>query len=511
MPTCLNVLSTQCESISWCIASVLIRSPPCTDYKYPFHRPSCFQFIQLNTGIIVCVVAVSTLAGSGAQGSIDGMGIYATFNQPYGLSIDLQGRLIVADTLNHIIRVVLPSGMVSTLAGSGSPGLGDGTGTNAMFHYPDGTAVDIGGDVIVVDSGNNCIRLVSTAVGSVLVTTLAGTGSAGYVDGSGSNARFSNPYSVAVATGSQNIFVGDPNNNVIRLLSSYDSVLVTSTLVGSGSSGFNDGKGTNAMFNVPTGVAIDASDNVYVADQNNNCIRIISQANMAASTKTLAGSVTPGFSDGVGTNAAFNFPTGVAVDVSGNVYVADNHNNCIRVVSPVGLVSTLAGNGSLSFGDGMGTNVAFNHPQGIAVDFFSGTVYVADTGNNRIRVISTCPPPPPTPASFPTSELVLCVIVGVAVGLGLLWRCCQREPSLVEAARAPLLAAVGHAPDQPPAGGRVSWISDPLLHPSAPPSAHIDGARSINSFEGTSYTGMYGRVLPVCVAAPIPDRCELWR
>ena len=320
---------------------------------------------------------VSTLAGSGSIGSSDGTGSAASFNQPTGVAVDGSGNVYVADIGNKLIRKVSPSGVVSTLAGSGSYGSADGTGSAASFYDPTGVAIDGSGNVYVADQYNNNIRKVSP---SGVVSTLAGSGSWGSSDGTGSAASFTSPTGVAV-DGSGNVYVADAGNNKIRKVSPSG---VVSSLAGSGSQGSSDGTGSAASFYHPSGVAVDGSGNVYVADADNNKIRKVSPSGVVS---TLAGSGSSGSTDGTGSSASFNGPCGVAVDGSGNVYVADHYNHKIRKVSPSGVVSTLAGSGSIGSADGTGGDASFFFPYGVAVDG-SGNVYVADADNNKIRKVS---------------------------------------------------------------------------------------------------------------------------
>ena len=319
---------------------------------------------------------VTTFAGSGAQGSADGTGTAASFMFPSGVTVDASGNVYVADTLNHKIRKISPGGVVGTLAGSGTQGSTDGTGTAASFNQPKGVAVDASGNVYVADTQNSKIRKISS---SGVVTSLAGSGTQGSMDGTGTAASFNQPTGVAVDA-SGNVYVADTQNSKIRKISS--SGVVTS-LAGSGTQGSTDGTGTAASFNQPTGVAIDASGNVYVADIDNNKIRKISSSGVVT---TLAGSGTSGSTDGAGMGASFSMPRGVVVDASGTVYVADFGNKKIRKISSDGVVTTLAGSGTVGSTDGAGTVASFNYPAGIAIDT-SGTVYVADMSNCKIRKI----------------------------------------------------------------------------------------------------------------------------
>ena len=252
--------------------------------------------------------------------------------------------MFVADTGNQAIRKITPTGVVSTLAGSGTQGFLDGIGTAVKFGYPSGVAVDSTGNVFVADTGNNRIRKITP---NGVVTTLAGSGTVGFADGTGTTAMFYNLFGVAVdSTG--NVYVADAGNNRIRKITPVGVVT------------------TIAIFNFPSGVAVDSTGNVFVADTFNNRICKITPYGVVT---TLAGS--------------FNTPKGVAVDSTGNVFVADTENNSIRKITPAGVVTTLAGS-SQGFADG--TSAMFKKPRGVAVDS-TGNVFVADTENNSIRKI----------------------------------------------------------------------------------------------------------------------------
>jgi hypothetical protein len=326
---------------------------------------------------------VTTLAGSaGNSGSADGTGSAARFNSPSGVATDSGGNVYVADTDNDTIRKITPAGLVTTLAGSvGNFGSADGTGNTARFNSPSAVAADSGGNIYVADTLNSTIRKITPAG---VVTTLAGlaNGLGGSVDGSGSGARFDSPTGVATDIGG-NVYVADTINNTIRKIS--PAGLVT-TLAGSAdSNGSADGTGGAARFYHPSGVATDGDGNVYVADNFNSTIRKITLAGVVT---TLAGSATafPGSQDGTGSAARFNSPSGVATDSGGNVYVADN--NTVRKVSPVGVVTTLAGSAdSQGSADGTGSAARFNAAAGVATDS-GGNVYVADTFNHTIRKIT---------------------------------------------------------------------------------------------------------------------------
>lgn len=333
-----------------------------------------------------CVVApeehgdVTTLAGSTA-GFADGPGNTAQFLAPTGVAVAPDGTVYVADTTNHRIRTIDPAtGQVATLAGTGLAGFADGPGTIAQFNNPFGVSVAADGTVYVADTNNHRIRTINPATGGV--TTLAGTDTAGYVDGPGSTARFNSPFSVAVAPNGT-VYVSDYFNHRIREIDPITGEV--STLAGS-SSGFADGPGVDARFNRPAGVAVAPNGTVYVAEHLNHRIRAIDPA--TGEVSTLAGTGTPGFADGPGNTAQFVAPTGVAVASNGTVYVGDRVNHRIRAIDPAsGEVSTFAGTGTAGFADGPSNTAQFDNPSGVAVTP-NGTIYVADYGNYRIRKIT---------------------------------------------------------------------------------------------------------------------------
>ena len=271
---------------------------------------------------------VSTLAG-GTFGFVDGTGTAASFLFPSGIAVDSSGNVYVADNGNNSIRKVTPAGVVTTLAGQGSSGSSDGTGTGASFNYPNGVAVDSAGNVYVADRNNHRIRKVTSAG---VVTTLAGSSTSGSTDGTGTGASFSSPQGVAVDS-LGNVYVAEGGNKIRKVTSAG----VVTTLAGS-TSGFADGNGPTAKFSGPNGVAVDSLGNVYVGDTANHRIRKVTPA---GDVSTLAGSGA-GFVDGTATAALFNNPYGVTVDTLGNVYVADSKNNRIRKVSSSSVSGTWA-------------------------------------------------------------------------------------------------------------------------------------------------------------------------
>lgn len=322
-----------------------------------------------------------TMGSADGKGSVDGLGTGARFWAPQGMAVNGNGTIYVADTANSTIRAVTPGGVVTTFAGSASDGGANGTTTTARFFSPRNVAVDSSFNVYVADTLNHVIRKI-TPLGAV--TTLAGTlGVSGSQDGPAASALFSGPQSVVV-DGSGNVYVADTGNSTIREISPGGTVL---TIAGSaGNPGNADGTGTAAHFSSPGGVAVDGSGSLYVADTWNHTIRKIASGGMVSTLAGLAG--TFGSFDGTSSAARFNLPTGVAVDSGGNVYVSDRNNNIIRKVTPAGVVTTLAGwAGIWGSTDGTNNGALFASPSGIGVDA-SGNLYVADSGNQTLREVS---------------------------------------------------------------------------------------------------------------------------
>jgi sugar lactone lactonase YvrE len=273
----------------------------------------------------------------------------------------------------------VPNVTVSTFSGVNlTRGNTDGQGTGASFDSPSAIAIDASGNAYVADQVNNEIRKITP---QGLVSTFAGLAASGSANGQGTSASFFWPSGIAIDA-SGNLYVADEENNLIRKISPEG--LVT-TLAGSGLYSSTDGQGTAASFAAPQGVAVDASGNVYVADSGNNLIRKITPGGLVS---TFAGSTSSGSADGQGVAAGFKKPTGITVDANGNIYVADFSNNLIRKITSGGLVSTLAGSTKSGSVDGQGAAASFNNPSGIAVDV-SGNIYVADYENNEIRKVTS--------------------------------------------------------------------------------------------------------------------------
>ncbi len=335
---------------------------------------------------------VTTFAGrSGAAGSANGAGTAARFNLPSGAAVDREGNVFIADTLNNSIRRVTPAGVVSTLAGqAGSRGGADGSGSAAQFNEPFGVALDSAGNVYVADTWNHTIRKVSRAG---VVTTLAGVaGSPGSADGTGEAARLNGPNGLVVDSAT-NIYVADTFNHTIRMLKPVGTEWEVTTLAGeAGSSGKDDGTNHDARFNEPNGMSLDGAGNLYVVEWANHTIRRLTPDDGNWVVTTLAGSAgNLGSADGKSNDARFNNPAGIALDSAGDFYIADAANHLVRRVKRTGTdwaVTTLAGLGGNSGStDGVRTSARFKGPSGVAVDG-SGTLYVADHLNHTIRSVS---------------------------------------------------------------------------------------------------------------------------
>ena len=330
---------------------------------------------------------ITTVTGTGTSGfsGDTGQATSAQLNNPIGVALDDSGNLYIGDTHNDRIRKVDAAGRITTAAGTEPAGFsGDGgPATEAQLDFPIDVAVDNGsGNIYVADSNNHRIRKVD-AGGTI--TTAAGTGYRGFNgdDGPATEARLSFPHGVAVG-GPGNLYIADTYNNRIRKVDAGGTI---TTVAGTGTRGFSGdgGPATEAQLNGPNGVAVDAYDNLYIPDTSNDRIR---KVDASGTITTAAGTGTAGFSGdgGPATDAQLNGPNGVAVDGSGNLYIADAGNHRIRKLDADGTITTMAGTGTASFsGDGgPATEAQLNGPNGVAVDG-SGNLYIADAGNHRIR------------------------------------------------------------------------------------------------------------------------------
>jgi hypothetical protein len=278
---------------------------------------------------------------------------------------------------------------------NGKNGYLDGFGTNTLFNNAEGTAVASNFDIFVADTTNNRIRKVSTLITNWLVTTIAGSNGLGHADGVGTNAQFNGPQGIAV-TSHETVFVSDTVNDTIRMLTlTNNNNWAVSTIAGvAGTTGTNNGTnvaGYFAKFDGPEGIVVDIHTNVFAADTTNDTIREITLTNGNWVVTTIAGLAgIAGSFDGTNSGARFDLPGGIAVDAADNVYVADSGNNEIRKVTPQGpnwVVTTIAGTNNFSGStDGTGLSARFDHPGGIAVDFFDD-LFVTDTSNNTVRAV----------------------------------------------------------------------------------------------------------------------------
>ena len=324
---------------------------------------------------------ITTVAGTGVQGfSGDSFqATSATLSGPTGVAVDSDGNLYIADTLNHRIRKVSSSGVITTVAGGGTS-LGDNVAaTKAQLGSSLSIALDSAGILYIADTDNNRIRKVSNSV----ITTVAGNGTRGFSGDNGppTGARLDLPSAVAVDSAG-NLYIADTDNNRIREVSNG----VITTVAGGRTSLGDNGPATSAQLNAPTGVTVDPAGNLYIADSGNARIRKVSNAVIT----TVAGNGTQGFSgdNGLATSAQLVNPYGLAIDPAGNLYIADSSNNLVRKVSN-GVITTVAGNGTPGFsGDnGPAASAQLASPAGVAVDS-GGNLYIADSLNNLVRKVS---------------------------------------------------------------------------------------------------------------------------
>jgi len=358
---------------------------------------------------------INTIAGTGTAGysGDGGAATSAKLNYPYGLAVDVSGNINFADSSNNVIRKITAStGDISTVAGTGTGGYsGDGgAATSAKLSAPKAVAVDSSGNLYIADMSNNRIRMVTASTGDI--STIAGDGVAGSGGDNGLavNAKLNLPMGVAVDS-SGNVYIADYENNYVRKwspathdISAYAGYQYTATIMSPGGFSGNNVAATSAELYAPIGLAIDSSGNLFIADSANQRIRAVYASgtipNVSSPTAgniyTVAGDGTGGFSgDGASaTSGEIYYPSGVAVDPSGNLYIADTDNQRIRlVVASTGYISTVAGDGTSGFsGDGgAATSAEMGKPgysgvPAVAVDA-SYNFYIADGVNNRIRAV----------------------------------------------------------------------------------------------------------------------------
>lgn len=332
---------------------------------------------------------ISTIAGNG-QGSFSGdwgPASSAQLSGPGGVAVDNAGNIYISDFLNNRVRLVSPSGEISTYAGNGNSGFGGdgGAAASAQLSQPAGLAVDGAGNLYIADSNNAVVRKVTP---DGVISTVAGIGGKEGFSGDGgpaAAAKLMAPFAVALDAAG-NLYIAD-FYGWIREVNASTGVITT--IAGNGNIGYSGdgGPASAAVFYNPVGIAVDIFGNIFVADSNNGAVREIANGTI----NTVAGNGTLGYTGdgGLASFAEFSQLTGVAVDTQGNVYVADSGNNVIRLFPPNGFVSTIAGNGIQGYtGDGsFATFAEMNNPKAVTVTP-AGNVYFADSGNNSVRLLT---------------------------------------------------------------------------------------------------------------------------
>ena len=330
---------------------------------------------------------IHTYAGLGMAGFTGdgGQATAARLSAPSCVASDAAGNLYITDRANQRVRKIDTTGKISTIAGVGAAGYsGDGgSAILAKLKNPSGIAVDSAGNVFFADMGNNRIRKISA---SGTITTVAGTGAARFSGDGGPAASAAINHAEGIAVDSKgDIYVSDTGNNRIRMI---DAAGIIKTVAGTGAAGFSGdgGPAISAKLNRPVGIALDAAGKLYIADCYNQRVRVVSSGGIT----TLAGDGMPGLSGdgGHAMSASLRFPSGVSVTAAGTVYIADWHNQGVRVVNTSGTINTMAGTGVAGFyGDGAAAgNAGLRYPFGLTTDS-KGNIFIADSKNNRIRMI----------------------------------------------------------------------------------------------------------------------------
>jgi hypothetical protein len=342
---------------------------------------------------------IDTFAGNGTQGFSGDAGPAkeAALNEPFAVAADRNGNVYIADTYGHRIRKVDSAGVITTVAGTGAAAFGGdgGPGAQASLQYPTGIALDAAGNLYIADSYNGRIRKLDATSG--VISTVAGGGSSANLGDGGAATAASLAYPAAVAVDpAGNLYIADQYHNRVRKVTA-DGII--STISGTGAQAFSGdgGAATDADLYYPTGLAIDATGNIYIADQYNNRIRKVDAT--TGLIATVAGDGNPGFNGdgGAATAASLYRPTSIVVDGDGSLYIADQYNNRIRKVTGTGVISTVVGTGLGGFsGDGgLAIDAQLSTPIGVALDA-TGNLYVADTGNQRVRRVGSLATPSDT-------------------------------------------------------------------------------------------------------------------
>ncbi|MNX71968.1 Virginiamycin B lyase [compost metagenome] len=353
---------------------------PATAYSAPLTMRQPNGTCQILAGFYRLRGTVGTLAGSGAAGSSDGTGLEASFNQPVRIMPDADGNLLVSEYVGNRIRRVTPDGRVTTFVGGGAQGIANGTGTEALFFRPGAMVTMPGGDYLLSDMWNHMLRRITPAGAVTLYAGVASDsiGLPGNTDGELATASFNLP--VGMRYRGTDLYVADTTNHKIRKIDASGTV---STFAGTGVAG--DAAGVGGQLNGPRDLVFDTSGNMFVCQFPRHTIRKIAP-NGAIST--FAGVYnSAGNLDDTGTAAKFSSPQSLAIDASDNLYVVDFGNHKLRKITPAGVVTTLAGTGVQGYADGPLLSAQFYKPTGayLAPD---NTLYVTDEYNHRIRVVT---------------------------------------------------------------------------------------------------------------------------